>query len=339
MNVYTPLTLSILDPLYVLFGWILRLLYGFVANYGWDIIIFTVFFRAIMIPFSIKSHKTQLKQMQLGEELNELRRLYGDDRNGFSMAQMELFKKHKISMMGGCLPSLVSLIVVLPIWRIISQPLHFIMGVGMDKLGQLGQKMVELGLVSQDALGGLNGLDIPILQALGSSGEAMNYAVQNQIMGPDQLINLNFLGLNLGMRPSFSPSQLFGPESHIYLPLLIIPVLAVITSFLTGKVMQWTSPTFIQARRSKELAAKNPARDVMQDQTQGMMKGMNLMMPLFTLMTVFGTPAAMGLYWVVGNVMMIAQSYIFYYFYTKPVFRKIKEQGSMEILDSGRNKK
>ena len=57
-----------------------------------------------------------------------------------------------------------------------------------------------------------------------------------------------------------------------------------------------------------------------------MMKSMKFMMPVMTLMTVFVAPAAMGMYWIVGNLMAIVQSLLLYNLYTKPVFEKVAEQ-------------
>lgn len=323
---------GLLEPLYTLFGWMMRLLNAVLSNYGWSIVILTVFLRTIMIPLYVKNHKTQLKQMQLTDELNELRRYYGDDKQGFQMAQMELFKKHKISMMGGCLPSLLGLILLWPIWRIISQPLHYIMGITLEQLTKLGEMLSKLGLMNEAALANLASQDIPVLSGLRQSGQALSQAVSEQLIRADQLINLDFYGLDLGIKPSFMPGDLFGPQWKVYLPLFLIPILAVVTTVLTTKATQWTSPTYLQSKLSKELAKKNPARDVIQDQTEGMMKSMSYMMPAFTLITVFTMPAAMGIYWIVGNVMMIFQSYLFYWLYTKPVMEKLREQNALELF-------
>ncbi len=47
------------------------------------------------------------------------------------------------------------------------------------------------------------------------------------------------------------------------------------------------------------------------------MKSMNVLMPIFMLWTTFSLPAAMGLYWIVGNIMMILQSVVIYFIFTK----------------------
>ena len=132
--------------------------------------------------------------------------------------------------------------------------------------------------------------------------------------------------MNLGLTPQWKPAILFGPESSTYIPLLVIAILAVVTTFLVSKASEWTNPQLRKIREEKELAKKNPARTVSDDPTgSGMMKGMKWMMPVFTLVMMFTLPAAMGLYWIVSNLMSALQTALFYYLYTKPAYKKQEE--------------
>ncbi len=319
-----PVALGILDPLYVAFGWIMRLLYHVFANYGVVIIVFTIFFRAIMIPLYVKQHKTSLLQGQLRDEMNELQRRYADDKQGYSMAQMELYKQHKISMFSGCLPQLLGLVLIWPVWRIISSPLRYILGVPIENLRTMATQLGESGLLSAPEIQNIERMDIPILQALMTNGDQLARAVGDGLIRVDQLINFDFLGLNLGVRPTWQPALLFGDERGVYLPLLIIPVVALLTTILLQKVSETTNPMMAQTKSDREKAERNPARDMpQQQQSESMMKSMKIMMPVMTLMTVFWAPAAMGMYWIVGNLMGMLQSYLLYRLYTKPVQEQI----------------
>ena len=53
--------LSILDPLYTLFGWLTRVLFQFFGNYGLAIIFLTIIIRGALIPLNIRSQKSMLK--------------------------------------------------------------------------------------------------------------------------------------------------------------------------------------------------------------------------------------------------------------------------------------
>ena len=228
-------------------------------------------------------------------------------------------------MFSGCLPSLLGLIFIWPVWRIISSPLRYIQGVSLDHLNQLAQQLGEKGLLPARDVAQVAHSDIPVLQILQSSGEQLSQAVQNGLIHMGQLMNLDFLGLNLGLRPTWNPAQLFGAEKASYLPLLLIPIIAIATTFVSQVVMDRTNPMLAEQREARKRAAENPARDVPQGPSgESMMKSMRIMMPLMTLFTVTIAPAAMGLYWITGNLMAILQSWLLYVLYTKPVKEQIK---------------
>lgn len=321
----TLISLSILDPLYTLFGIIIRFIYMIFNNYGLAIIIFTVLIRGALLPFSVKQQKSSLQQQALQPQLKELQRYYGDDKQGYSQAQMELFKKHKISLFGGCLPMILMLVLIWPVYRIISGPLHYMMQVSADSLQQIGQILLDKGLVGKGALQNVTQMNIPIIQALQENPSVFAEVVNKGLMKATDLLNLNFLGLNLGLTPAFSPSQLFGPQMSTYLPLLLLPILATVTTYLQSvysqKTMGGTSSK--KTKEEKEAERKNPAlrgqNDTMPNAAESSMKSMKYMMPIMTLMFTFTMPAAMSVYWIVGNLIAIFQSWLMYTIYNKPM--------------------
>ena len=61
------------DFLYGIFGYLFRILFGFVQNYGLALIIFTVFFRLILLPTTVKQQKSSAKMMRLQPKLKRIR--------------------------------------------------------------------------------------------------------------------------------------------------------------------------------------------------------------------------------------------------------------------------
>ncbi len=47
---------------------------------------------------------------------------------------------------------------------------------------------------------------------------------------------MKFLGVHLGEIPTYAISKLFGADMNIYLPLLFLPIIAVITTFISTKL-------------------------------------------------------------------------------------------------------
>lgn len=54
-----------------LFGYVLNFLYGFIGNYGWAIILFSVIVKIIMLPISINQQKTMKKSQKINDEMNK----------------------------------------------------------------------------------------------------------------------------------------------------------------------------------------------------------------------------------------------------------------------------
>ena len=64
--------------LYVPFGFLFRILFDFVGNYGFALIIFTLFFRVILLPSAVKQQKGMAKQYRLQPKLKRIREKYQD---------------------------------------------------------------------------------------------------------------------------------------------------------------------------------------------------------------------------------------------------------------------
>jgi YidC/Oxa1 family membrane protein insertase len=78
-------------------------------NYGVAIILLTVLVKGVFYPLAQKSMRS-MKQMQaLQPQLNALKAKYRSDPQRFQREQMELFRRHKVNPMGGCLPMVVQI--------------------------------------------------------------------------------------------------------------------------------------------------------------------------------------------------------------------------------------
>ncbi|HEY0611954.1 MAG TPA: membrane protein insertase YidC [Chitinophaga sp.] len=88
---------------------VFNFLSGFIGNYGIIIILLTIFIRLIIAPFTYQSYVSQAKMKVLKPELDALRAKHGDDQQAFGMEQMKLFKSAGVNPLGGCLPALLQL--------------------------------------------------------------------------------------------------------------------------------------------------------------------------------------------------------------------------------------
>lgn len=99
---------SLASGLSIVLAWI----QGYVGNWGLAIILLTLLVKLVLYPLTEKSFQSMARMRQLKPEMDKLAELYGDDREKKGQATIELYRKHKINPLGGCLPSLLQL----PVW-------------------------------------------------------------------------------------------------------------------------------------------------------------------------------------------------------------------------------
>ncbi|PSL42661.1 YidC/Oxa1 family membrane protein insertase [Chitinophaga niastensis] len=88
---------------------VFNFLSGFIHNYGIIIILLTLFIRLLIAPFTYQSYVSQAKMKVLKPEIDALKAKFGDDQQGFGVEQMKLFKSAGVNPLGGCLPALLQL--------------------------------------------------------------------------------------------------------------------------------------------------------------------------------------------------------------------------------------
>ena len=99
--------------------WLLHYLYLFLGNYGLAILAATVLIKLVLFPLSNKSYASMAKMKQLQPELMRLRELYKDDPLQQQKAMMELYRKHQVSPMSGCLPMVVQVPIFFALYKVL----------------------------------------------------------------------------------------------------------------------------------------------------------------------------------------------------------------------------
>ncbi len=82
------------------------------GNWGLAIIVMTICLRLILFPLSLKQIKTTIAMRKLKPEMDILGARFQDDAQAKQLATMELYRKHGVNPLGGCLPQLVQM----PVW-------------------------------------------------------------------------------------------------------------------------------------------------------------------------------------------------------------------------------
>ncbi len=95
----------------VLVAFLLKV-HSVVPNWGIAIIVLTITARMLLFPLSWPSIKSMVKMRELKPELDALNAKHKDDAQARGLAQMELWRKHNVNPIKGCLPQMASM----PVW-------------------------------------------------------------------------------------------------------------------------------------------------------------------------------------------------------------------------------
>ena len=89
--------------------WFLLFLHNYIPNYGFVLIVFSVFIKILVYPLTHKSYVSTKKMQAIQPMLNDLREKHKNDQRKFAQAQMALFKEHGVNPLSGCVPILLQM--------------------------------------------------------------------------------------------------------------------------------------------------------------------------------------------------------------------------------------
>ncbi|MCM2264264.1 MAG: membrane protein insertase YidC [Desulfuromonadales bacterium] len=111
------------------FGWfdllakpllhVLVFFYGYLKNYGLAIIVLTVIIKLLFWPLTHKSYASMKAMQKLQPEMQKLREKFKTDKERLNKELMELYKKHSVNPLGGCLPMLVQIPVFFALYKVL----------------------------------------------------------------------------------------------------------------------------------------------------------------------------------------------------------------------------
>lgn len=305
-------TTSISDLIRVPFGYLLDWLYTFTNNYGLALILFSLIVKLVLLPMSVKSKKSMLKMSRLSPQVKALEAKYGDDKQKYQLAVQQMYKEEGVSMGGGCLWSFIPLLILLPLYYVIREPITYM----MHNSRSISEAIVAFLQASGENLG-----KNAYYAQLAAAGHIGDYAdklreVLQSIMGSDvkinlQAMNFQFLGIDLAGIPTF---RFWDCEGWSEIGLFLIPVV----SAGLQAVSMWIS----QKMNNQVATNADGEQDVDAAKTANQTNAtMMLMMPLMSLWIGFSMPAAISIYWIAQAVFGAVQDY----FLTKH-YRKVYDE-------------
>ncbi len=99
--------------------WLLKRFHALVGNWGWAIVILTIVIRIPFIPLVNKGQRSMKKLQMVQPKMQEIREKHKNDPKRMQQETMELYKKHKVNPVGGCLPMLLQIPVFFALYKVL----------------------------------------------------------------------------------------------------------------------------------------------------------------------------------------------------------------------------
>lgn len=347
---------ALFDIIRIPFGFIIKSLYGWTNNYLIAILLFSILLKLIMFPVGIKQQKNSQKQAALRPKENVIRKKYAGRTDRATQMKMnteiqELYQKENFSPLGGCLPMLVQMLVLLAVYAVVRTPLTYTANLpkvdGFDTVQAVKQSVTYLvyeedmnlpegetrqiqkfltfgksqaqSYTKKDFWNKYNDGAFSLYAEINSIGyirdheeefvryfdQATHYdkdgnkvsvgnGIDSAVLSGQKIVDalpelelVKDSGFDLGVVPSL---DLFQADQIGAKLLLIIPVLTLITSY------------FGQA-----LTRKFTYQPTQTPEMESQMRMMSIFMPLFSLYIAFQVPTAVGIYWMMSNILSPVQ--------------------------------
>ena len=330
---------GIMNTLAVPFGWVMKACYWFTGIFGGNyviaLLIFALIMQILLSPFGFIQQKNSQKQAKMRPMEYLIRKKYAgrNDRATQQKMQneiMELYQKEGYSPLKGCLPMLLQLVIIFPLYQVVIRPLQFIGGIPKHVCASIvtcfenfkngaGELVYSLPKSAKEVYVSnlLRGMDAGEIDAVLSqvandkgevivsseqAGEALSYFVNEGGELIDTVIpNVSIFGQNLGEQP-FSA---FGDFKGLWF-LLLIPVINLGLMYLSQ---------FVSKKLNPQPQEQNAAGGAMNS-----MKIMMWAMPLMTFFFTFTFPAAIGVYWIFRTLLSMLQQFILSKIFKLPTY-------------------
>ena len=309
------LAFNLSDIITVPFGYLMSWLYDLTSNYGVALILFAVIVKLVLFPISAKSKKSTMKMSRLTPRVQELQAKYANDPQKQNEAIQALYKEENASMAGGCLWSLIPLLILLPLYAVIRQPITYMLHASADVTNQIMDTMKTAA--PELFTGNSYYHQIIAAQHIPEYAQALRDAIPGISESILAGINFNFLGINLGAVPQFNIFSSTWVWNWAHIGAFLIPCLSAGSQVLQMWISQKTNDSVITNEKGIQDAetAKN-------SQTAQTNQVMMWMMPLMSLWIGFTLPAALGVYWIAQSAFSAIQEAILGKFYNT----KLEEQ-------------
>ena len=296
---------NVVDYIKLPFSYLLRWLYDFTGNYGIALILFAIIVKLILFPTSAMSKKSMMKMSRLTPQVKALEEKFGDDKQGYQQAVNQLYKEEGAGGCTGCLWSFLPLLLLIPLFYIIREPITWLMFHG-DVNPKTMAEIQNVFILAKhnpaygDAIARLNTSGfywqmeaLPHIETVKAELEAISPTIQS--------MHTRLLGVDLAMVPQlkfwqyFDVNGVWNTIGQTLLPLLSGGVNML--SMWIGQKMNNKVIVNEKGEQDAEMAKKSSQNNM----------AMLYMRPLFSVYIGFVAPAGLSLYWFLQGLLGVVQ--------------------------------
>lgn len=311
---------ALFSALGVIFGKLMFFIYNTIGfhNYVISLILFTIVYKLILLPLSIKQMKNTQKMQEVQPELMRLQERYKHDKEKLNEMTMKFYQEKGYNPTSGCLPLLIQFPIIFALFFVIRMPMTYMLELPAKAVGEMVIASVEKGEFSKDTLKNKNydaikDNPIDVYMAYNTSDPYFEIRLIESYKKHPEIIDENptlkeeqkellknfdlrmFNVFNLGVQPSLDPNKIKS-DPGVYVPALILLLIAVVVSYFTSRLMM---PNATQKKDPKDKKAKDPSG------CAG--KSMLYMGPIMTLWIGTKAPSGLAFYWIINSVLSYLQ--------------------------------
>lgn len=311
------------------FSWLLTAFYNFFDSYGIALILFAIVVKLILFPFSLKGKRSMIQMNMIQGKVQKIQQQYANNREKMNEEVQKLYAKENVKPMSGCLWSFIPLLILWPLYAIIRRPLFYMMGQTQEAIlaiaNTLGFTAGDAALTAQTVSSGYNELKIAgmITQANLPDVQAAAEGVAAGLGEKVFSVNFNFLGLDLSQIAQWKFWEV-GSFSWDYIGLFLLPFISAGLGVAMSLISQKTN------------SMNNKQEN---NQVNKQMRTMMLITPLISLWIGFAYPAGLCIYWIINNLLSIAQELVSAKILKKDYARAAAARAEQERLEKEEEKR
>lgn len=158
-----------------LLGHILRIIFEVVKNYGWSIVVFTLFVRLLLLPLMVKQIKSQKAMQDIQPKIKEIQEKYKTKPEKQQEELMKIYKESKINPLAGCLPLLIQMPILFGLFNVLREPVTYGVFANAEAAAQAAQAgflwISDISATGSISLALLSGISAYFMQKMMATGD------------------------------------------------------------------------------------------------------------------------------------------------------------------------